>query len=209
VEQIVNTVFGAVAGATLSTLVTIYREKRKEKKAGLTGEAHKLVSMLPGIEKLNGHYYVARSADDNFAITNHVYTNATGRVIATCFRENPADYEPRDLARMLKKDGVAFTRITREEVCNSHDRDKALNAIKTLHPNSRLICIPAGKDVNIIDGIFVKCPDKTNIAFITFPATSDKNSIRGVLLYGHIAKAFYDYFAELEQELVNIPTPTS
>ena len=169
----------------------------KKKEAGLTGLAHGIILKLGrSVQSFTGNYFLAHTPNDNYKITKHVYENATGDVIATCFRENPASYGEQDLARLLPV-GASFTRLTTETTCPESDRSKAEAILKELVPNAKIINIPSGDYFTRIDGIYTKLSDETYIAFVTFPKTGTEPHNRGIVFYGNTAKAFYDYHKDL------------
>lgn len=178
-------------------LVDRWYELWKKKKAGLTGQAHDIISQLGrSVQSFSGNYFLANSPTDNFKITKHVYEHAAGDVIATCFRENPVSYGEHDLARLLPK-GASFARLTTETVCPESDRLKAEAVLKGLLPNAKIINIPSGDYYTRIDGIYTELSDGTHIAFVTFPKTGTDHRNRGIVFYGHTAKAFFDYHRDL------------
>ena len=169
----------------------------KKKKAGLTGLAHGIISKLgKSVQSFTGDYFLANTPTDNFRITKHVYEHASGDVIGTCFRENPVSYGERDLARLLPT-GASFTRLTTETVCPESDRSKGEAVLKKLIPDAKITYVPPGNYFTRIDGIYTKLSDDTYIAFVTFPKTGTDHRNRGIVFYGHVAKAFYDYHRDL------------
>jgi len=172
-------------------------ERWKKSKAGLTGQAHNIIKQLgSSVQAYDGHYYLSKDPTQNYKIADHVYKHCAGDVIATCFRENPASYKDHDLARLLPK-GASFSRVTNDQVCSPQDKDVAEGILKGLVPNSNIVVIPSSEYITSIDGIFCELSDETDIAFVTFPKMSDENNNRGIIFYGHTAKAFYEYYRDL------------
>ena len=169
----------------------------KKKKAGLTGQAHDIISKLgKSVQSFTGNYFLSNSPTDNFRITKHVYEHAAGEVIGTCFRENPVDYGQQDLARLLPK-GASFARLTTDAVCPESDRTKAEAVLKELLPDAKVVSVPSSERFTSIDGIFMELSDGTHIAFVTFPKTGTEHHNRGIVFYGHTAKAFFEYYRDL------------
>lgn len=169
----------------------------KKKKAGLTGLAHGIISKIgKAVQSFTGCYFLAHTPTDNYKIAKHVYENATGDVIATCFRENPITYGEHDLARLLPT-GASFARLTTATVCPEADRSQAESILSKLVPNAKIVNVPSGDYFTRIDGIYTKLSDETYIAFVTFPKIGTENRNRGIVFYGNTAKAFYDYHKEL------------
>ncbi len=173
-------------------------EWHKKKKAGLTGDAHGIISKLgKSVQSFDGYYYLSSSPSENFNIVNHIYKHAAGEVIATCFRENPIIYGEQDLARLLPP-VTSFSRLTIDKLCSPKDRKKAESILKKLVTNSSIVIVPSQEKLTSIDGIFLRLPDKTHIAFVTFPKVDRaKHQNRGVVFYGHIAEAFFAYYRDL------------
>lgn len=189
---------------TLGFLLDRLWEGWKKKKAGLTGLAHNIIKQLGNsVQSYDGHYYLSKDPTQNYKIANHVYKHCTGDVVATCFRENPASYKEHDLARLLPK-GVSFARITNEHVCTPEDKETAAKHLKSLVKNSNIIVVPSSEYITSIDGIFCELSDETNIAFVTFPKMNEKSSNRGIIFYGHTARAFYEYFRDLRDAHIEI-----
>nr|VFK26913.1 MAG: hypothetical protein BECKMB1821G_GA0114241_10248 [Candidatus Kentron sp. MB]VFK31168.1 MAG: hypothetical protein BECKMB1821I_GA0114274_10217 [Candidatus Kentron sp. MB]VFK75374.1 MAG: hypothetical protein BECKMB1821H_GA0114242_10218 [Candidatus Kentron sp. MB] len=169
----------------------------KKRKAGLTGQAHDIIARLgASVQSFTGNDFLSNNPTDNFRITRHVYEHATGDVIGTCFRENPICYGEQDLARLLPK-GASFARLTTDNVCPEADRTKAEAMLKELVPNARIVNVSSVDYFTSIDGIFTELSDGTHIAFVTFPKTGTEDHNRGIVFYGHTAKAFFEYFRDL------------
>ena len=175
----------------------------KKKKAGLTGQAHSIIRQLGNaVQAYDGHYYLSKDPTQNYKIAKHVYEHCSGDVVATCFRENPAAYKDHDLARLLPK-GVSFARLTNDKVFSVTDKEATEATLKELVSNSKVVIVPSSEYITSIDGIFCELPDETNIAFVTFPKMSDGSSNRGIIFYGHTARAFYEYFRDLRNTYSN------
>jgi hypothetical protein len=169
----------------------------KKRRAGLTGQAHGIITRLGNsVQSFNGYYFLSNSPTDNFRVAKHVYEHAAGEVIGTCFRENPACYGEQDLARLLPK-GASFARLTTDRVCTEADRAASEAALKTLVPNAKIVSVPSGDYFTSIDGIFTELSDGTHIAFVTFPKTGTEHHNRGIVFYGHTAKAVFEYCRDL------------
>ena len=172
-------------------------ERWKKRRAGLTGQAHGIITKLGNsVQSFNGYYFLSNAPTDNFRIAKHVYEHAAGEVIGTCFRENPVCYGEQDLARLLPK-GASFARLTTDRVCPKPDQAAAEAVLKTLVPNAKIVSVPSGDYFTSIDGIFTELSDGTHIAFVTFPKTGLEHHNRGIVFYGHTAKAFFEYFRNL------------
>lgn len=190
-DWIINIVM-LVAGFFLDRLWDWWKKKR----AGLTGQAHSIIAKLGNsIQSFDGFYFLSSTPTENYKIVKHVYENAAGDVIGTCFRENPADYGERDLARLLPP-GASFARLTTDRVCPATDLDTARHALGDLVTNSRVVSVPSSEFFTSIDGVFTELSDGTHIAFVTFPKVAEKRN-RGVVFYGHVARAFYTYYRDL------------
>jgi hypothetical protein len=188
--------FGVFAGFCLDRLWG-WQQKRK---SGLIGDASRIVTKLgAAVKSFEGYYFVAESPTDNYKIANHFYQNAIGEIIATSFRENPASYGERDLARNLPNGGSNFTRISTSKICSTDDEQRAKNALDSILPGASLIVLPEGLFITSIDGIYCKLTDGTYLTFVTFPKTGDQHKNRGILFYGHIAKSFFDYYQDLKE----------
>ncbi len=169
----------------------------KKKQAGLTGQAHGIISKLgKSVQSFTGNYFLSNCPTDNFKIAKHVYEHSTGEVIGTCFRENPICYGDHDLARLLPK-GASFARLTTDAVCSEADLAKAEAVLKNLIADAKIISVPSGDYFTSIDGIFTELSDGTHIAFVTFPKTGSEHHNRGIVFYGHTAKAFFEYYRDL------------
>jgi hypothetical protein len=172
-------------------------EWHKKRQAGLTGQAHGIIAKLgKSVQSFTGNFFLSNCPTDNFKIAKHVYEHAAGDVIGTCFRENPIRYGEQDLARLLPK-GASFARLTTDRVCPESDRAKAEVALKELLPNAKIVSVPPGDYFTSIDGIFTELSDETHIAFVTFPKTGTEHHNRGIVFYGHTARAFFEYFRDL------------
>ncbi|VFM97935.1 MAG: hypothetical protein BECKG1743D_GA0114223_102733 [Candidatus Kentron sp. G] len=172
-------------------------EWHKKRKIGLTGQAHDIIAKLgDSVQSYTGNYFLSDNPTDNFRITRHLYEHATGDVIGTCFRENPVCYGEQDLARLLPK-GASFTRLTTEGICPDADRIQAEATLKELAPNAKIVGVPSGDYFTRIDGIFTELSDGTHIAFVTFPKTGTEDHNRGIVFYGHTARAFFEYYRDL------------
>ena len=168
----------------------------KKKRAGLTGQAHNIIAKLgSSVQSFDGYYFLSSTPTENFKIVKHVYEHAAGDVIGTCFRENPAKYDEQDLARLLPV-GASFARLTTDRVCPASDLAVARDALAQLVTNSKIVTIPSSEFFTSIDGVFTELSDGTHIAFVTFPKVAEKSN-RGVIFYGHVARAFYSYYREL------------
>lgn len=202
-DWIVNIVVGVVmlvAGFGLDRLW----EWRKKKKAGLTGQAHKIITKLgKSVQSFDGYYFLSSSPTENFRIANHVYAHAAGEVIGTCFRENPTTYGEQDLSRLLPP-GASFTRLTTDRVCPSEDIKKAEAILRELVPSGKIVMVPSQEHFTSIDGIYAQLSDKTHIAFVTFPQTGPEHQNRGIVFYGHIAEAFFTYYRDLSERLYQV-----
>jgi len=195
-DWIVNGVVGMVMLLVGFGLDRLW-EWRKKKKAGLTGQAHRIIAKLgKSVQSFDGYYFLSRSPHENFKIANHVYEHAAGEVIGTCFRENPTIYGEQDLSR-LPPPGASFTRLTTDKVCSSEDIKKAESILKELVPSGKIVTVPAQEHFTRIDGIYAQLSDKTHIAFVTFPNMGPDHQNRGILFYGHIAEAFFTYYSDL------------
>ncbi|WP_089724630.1 hypothetical protein [Candidatus Thiosymbion oneisti] len=199
-DWIINSLVGIVmllAGFGLDRLW----EWRKKKKAGLTGQAHRIIAKLgKSVQSFDGYYFLSRSPTENFKIANHVYQHAAGEVIGTCFRENPTTYGEQDLSRLLPP-GASFTRLTTDRVCSSEDIKKVEAVLKEFVPNSKIVMVPSQEHFTSIDGIFAQLSDKTHIALVTFPKMGPEHQNRGILFYGHIAETFFTYYRDLSERL--------
>jgi len=195
-DWILNSMVGIVmlvAGFGLDRLW----EWRKKRKAGLTGQAHRIITKLgKSVQSFDGYYFLSRTPNENFKIANHVYEHAVGEVIGTCFRENPTTYGEQDLSRLLPP-GASFTRLTTGKVCSSEDIEKAEAVLKEFVPNSKIVMVPSQEHFTSIDGIYAQLSDKTHIAFVTFPNIGPEHQNRGIVFYGHIAEAFFTYYSDL------------
>ncbi len=100
------------------------------------------------------------------------------------------------MARLLPP-GASFAQLTTQTVCPESDRSKAEATLKQLIPNAKIVNVPSGDYFTRIDGIYTKLSDDTHIAFVTFPKTGSDHRNRGIVFYGHTAKAFYDYHRDL------------
>ena len=147
-----------------------------------------------------GNYYPSDSPTQNYKVANHIYQHADGEIIATSFRENPVKYGERDLARNLPHGGAGFTRITKANLCGKDDARKAKECLDSILPGASLIVLPKELFITSIDGIFCKLTDETYLAFATFPKTGEQHKNRGILFYGDIARAFFEYYNDLKQE---------
>ncbi len=186
-----------IAGAIVGFLLNRFYERKQKKKAGLTGNAHNIIKDLSkSVQSFEGYYLQSKSPKENFTIINHVYKNATGEIIGTCFRENPIRYQDHDLVQLLPK-GAFFTRLTTDSICPEKDRKKAEAVLKDYIKNSRIINIPLKEVFTSIDGVFAELSDQTYIAFITFPKLGLENRNRGIIFYGNTAKSFFDYYKDL------------
>ncbi len=171
----------------------------QKRKSGLTGNACRIVKKLgPTVRSFEGYYYVAEDPTANYKTANHCYQNADGEIIATSFRENPANYGERDLARNLPNGGSNFTRISTSKICSKDDEQKAKSELDLILPKASLIVLPEELFITSIDGIYCKLTDGTYLAFVTFPDIGIAQ--RGVLFYGHIAKYFFDYYHGLKEK---------
>lgn len=201
---IVNIVVGVImliAGFFLDRLW----EWSKKRKAGFTGQAHIIISKLGrSVQSFEGYYFLSNTPTDNFKITKHVYEHASGEVIGTCFRENPTCYGQQDLARLLPT-GASFVRLTTDQVCTALERDSAETVLQALVPDGKIVMVPSNDRFTNIDGIYTAFPDGTHIAFVTFPKTAPEHKNRGIVFYGHIARAFFEYY----RDLTNASTTTN
>ena len=169
----------------------------KKRRAGLTGQAHSIISKLGrSVQSFDGFYYLSSSPTENFKIAKHVYEHAAGEVIGTCFRENPTCYGQQDLARLLPK-GASFSRLTTDRVCSPQEQKSAEAVLGELVPDGKLIMISSDEHFTSIDGIYSELSDGTHIAFVTFPKMGSEHQNRGIVFYGHIARAFFSYYRDL------------
>ena len=189
---------GVVLGFALDRLWG-WQQKRK---AGLTGKAHKIVIKL-GLptKEFAGNYYLSDSPTQNYKVTNHIFQHADGTIIATSFRENPAKYGERDLARNLPNGGAGFTRITKADICGEDDAIIAKESLDSILPGASIVVLPENLFITSIDGIFCKLTDQTYLAFATFPKTGEQQRNRGILFYGEIAKAFFEYYRDISDKI--------
>jgi len=195
-DWIINIVVGVIMLAVGFFLDRIW-EWWKKRKAGLTGQAHSIISKLGrSVQSFAGYYFLSSSPTENFKIVSHVYEHVVGEVIGTCFRENPASYGERDLARLLPK-GASFTRLTTDRVCPPQDRDSAEKVLRELVSNGKIVMVPSNEHFTSIDGIYAELSDGTHIAFVTFPKMGPEHKNRGIVFYGHIARSFFTYYRDL------------
>ena len=195
-DWIVNSVVGMVMLVVGFGLDRLW-EWRKKKKAGLTGQVHRIITKLgKSVQSFDVYYFLSRTPNENFKIANHIYEHAAGEVIGTCFRENPITYGEQDLSRLLPP-GASFTRLTTDKVCSLEDIGKAETILKELVPSSKIVMVPAQEHFTSIDGIYAQLSDKTHIAFVTFPNMGPEHQNRGIVFYGHIAEAFFTYYGDL------------
>ncbi len=169
----------------------------KKREAGLTGLAQGIITKLGNsVQTFNGYYFLSSNPTENFKIAKHVYEHAVGEVIATCFREDPSTYGEQDLARLLPK-GASFARLTTDRVCSPEHLASSEAILKQLVPHGAIVNIPSDTFFTSIDGIFTELSDGTHIAFVTFPKTCSEHHNRGIVFYGHTAKAFFEYYRDL------------
>ncbi len=188
----------SVIGGLFWFLVERFRSHRQRRAAGQTGCAHEIVEEIGPISKpFEGRYYLSETADDNYTTVNHIYQRASGEVIATSFRENPSRYTDKDLARNLKKRVADFTRISSSTICTEADARSARQVLNQILPGASLVVVPQDTSTTCVDGLFCKLYDDTYLAFVTFPTTKEYSHNRGILFYGNIARAFFEYYRDL------------
>jgi len=191
--NVINIVFGGVGGAIITAVVAYYIYLKSKKPP--RGKAYEILRGLGKIlQEPEGEYYFTRSADDNFHVANHIYSQADGQIIATAFHEDPSTYGQRDLVRSFKYGGSLFTRVTCEEVCGSESEKKARELLSDMPKGSTLSVVRRGEAITKIDGIFCRFNDNTYLSFVAFrhPKVPSKN--KGVIFRDGIAKSFFEYY---------------
>lgn len=189
-------IFGGLGGAVLTCLVMLHIHHKSH--PAPTGKAYDVLKKLGKVlHHAPGTYYFSDSGDTNFRIASHLYSNADGRVIATAFNEDPAQYGSSDLARNLGYGGSLFTRLTCRDVCGRESEKAARAALEELKEGARLVVIPSGELFSRVDGMFCQFSDDTYVCFVAFrsPAGSSRNA--GAIFIGRLASAFFQYYADL------------
>ncbi|MCG3197532.1 MAG: hypothetical protein GHCLOJNM_02018 [bacterium] len=187
---------GGVGGGIITGSVNyyIYRKTRAQP----TGKAYHL---LKGLKKVlgapQGEHFHAKDANDNYAIANHIYANADGRIIATAFHDDPATYGDADLVRGFQYGGSLVTRVTCAEVCGPRSTEDAQTRLVEWLPGASLVVIPAGERFVRLDGIFCKFNDDTHLCFFAFRDPKQAKKNRGLVFRDGIAVQFFDYFEGL------------
>lgn len=193
----INILVGIISSVIGAIIVRLW-DCWKKKKAGLTGQASKIIKDLgTSVQKSEGCYYLSRDGTENYKLTSHLYERATGEVIATCFRDNPTTYGERDHARLLPK-GVEFARLTTLRGIQDNELKDARDKLSEFVKHSEIIAVGDNENITKIDGIFAELADKTYFAFVTFPNLKLNKENRGVVFYGNIAKAFFLYYKDLK-----------
>jgi len=200
---VINIVFGGIGGAIITAVVAYYIYLKSKKPP--TGKAYEILKGLGKIlQKPEGEYYFARSADDNFHVANHIYSHADGETIATAFHEDPSTYGERDLARSFKYGGSLFTRLTCGEVCGLESEKEAREFLSNILKGSTFIVIPKGEAITRIDGIFCRFNDNTHLSFIAFRHPKDPTKNRGVIFRDGIAQSFFEYYRALTEKYTKV-----
>ena len=196
--EILPYILGGIGGGIIIASVNyyIYRKSRSHP----SGKAYQV---LKGLNKIlgqpQGEHYIAKSAQDNYGIANHIYTHADGRIIATAFHENPAKYGESDLVRGFQYGGSLFTRVTCAEVCDTASQQEARSSLQKCLPGAKLVVIPPGEPYVRLDGIFCGFNDGTYLSFFAFRDHKHPEKNRGIVFRDGIATQFFEYFEGLSQ----------
>ncbi len=189
-ENLFSGIVGAIIGAGVAVFIHFSGKPKRR------GMAYKVLRELrKKLETPKGEYCRTKTADDNYEIAQHLYRMVDGEILATAFRENPANYGENDLARLFQS--KKFTRLTCEEVCDTNSQRTARANLMKVHSGASLVVIPKGERYVRIDGIFCKFKDDTYLTFLAFSNPSDPQANRGIIFREDIAESFFDYYYDL------------